>query len=123
MKFKIDENLPVEIAELLRSEGHNASTVFEQDLVGSADLIIANTCKQEERVIVTLDLDFADIHAYPPQRFLGIIVLRIHHQNKYHVISVFRRVIDLLGREPLDGRLWIVEESQVRIRGGERNIE
>ena len=35
MKFKIDENLPTEAADLLRSAGHDAVTVGEQRLGGA----------------------------------------------------------------------------------------
>jgi predicted nuclease of predicted toxin-antitoxin system len=35
MKFKIDENLPLELAEFLRNEGYDAITVIEQDLSGN----------------------------------------------------------------------------------------
>mgnify|MGYP006299500381 FL=1 len=119
MKFKIDENLPVEIANLLRAKGHQASTVFDQHLSGSTDLVIANTCKQEEMAIVTLDLDFADIQVYPPQLFSGLIVLRVHRQDKQHVLTVFKQVVPVLKDEPLVGHLWIVEDSQIRIRGGD----
>lgn len=34
MKFKIDENLPREVAELFRKAGYDAMTVHEQKLVG-----------------------------------------------------------------------------------------
>jgi hypothetical protein len=34
VKFKIDENLPVEIAGLLRVAGYDAITVIEQELRG-----------------------------------------------------------------------------------------
>jgi len=37
MKFKIDENLPVEVAELLRQSGYDALTVLDQQLGGEAD--------------------------------------------------------------------------------------
>jgi hypothetical protein len=30
MRFKIDENLPVEVAELLRANMHDAMTIFDQ---------------------------------------------------------------------------------------------
>jgi predicted nuclease of predicted toxin-antitoxin system len=30
MKFKIDENLPVEVAEVLRQAGYEAATVHDQ---------------------------------------------------------------------------------------------
>jgi predicted nuclease of predicted toxin-antitoxin system len=39
MKFKIDENLPVEIADLFRAAGFDAITVLEQTLGGEADQI------------------------------------------------------------------------------------
>jgi Domain of unknown function (DUF5615) len=32
MRFKIDENLPIEVAELLRAAGHDALTVLDQNL-------------------------------------------------------------------------------------------
>jgi predicted nuclease of predicted toxin-antitoxin system len=33
MKFKIDENLPTDLAEFLRNEGYDAITVLDHDLV------------------------------------------------------------------------------------------
>jgi predicted nuclease of predicted toxin-antitoxin system len=37
MKFKLDENLPGEGAQILRSAGHDAVTVFDQRLGGKPD--------------------------------------------------------------------------------------
>lgn len=37
MKFKIDENLPIEVAELLQQAGYDAMTVLDQHLGGKAD--------------------------------------------------------------------------------------
>lgn len=63
MRFKVDENLPVEVAELLRQAGYGAITVHDQGLGGEADAEIASICQEEERALVTLDTDFADIRA------------------------------------------------------------
>src|SRR5437868_7148048 len=41
MRFKTDENLPVEVAEFLRRQGHDALSVGEQSLAGAADPIVA----------------------------------------------------------------------------------
>ncbi len=117
MQFKIDENLPIEIAELLINAGHDAKTVNDQQLQGSKDPILIEVCKSEQNVLITLDTDFSDIRAYPPEEFSGIIVLRVRIQAKHHVIKVFRGIIPLIGREPLLQHLWIVEETRVRIRG------
>ena len=117
MRFKIDENLPVEVAELLGQTGHDAVSVFDQHLEGSADPAIASVCQQEHRCLVTLDKDFADIRTYPPEQFYGLIVLRLNHQNKPYVLDIIEDVLKLLASEPLEQHLWIVEEGRVRIRG------
>lgn len=41
MKFKIDENLPAEAAEILRDAGFVADTVGDEDLSGADDETIA----------------------------------------------------------------------------------
>ena len=116
MKFKIDENLPVELAEELRAAGYEATTVDDQRLVGTNDRHLSEVCKAEGRIFVTLDLDFADIRTYPPDEHPGLIVLRLFRQDKLHVLDVLRRTLKAVGHEPLEGRLWIVEEKRIRIR-------
>jgi predicted nuclease of predicted toxin-antitoxin system len=76
MKFKIDERLPIEAAELLRQAGYDTATVLGQDLGGAGDPDIAVTCQRENRAFITLDLDFAGIRVHPPEQFPGLIVLR-----------------------------------------------
>jgi predicted nuclease of predicted toxin-antitoxin system len=61
LKFKIDENLPLEIVDSLRRAGYDAFTVEDQGLKGATDFNIAAVCKKEGRIIVTLDTDFTDI--------------------------------------------------------------
>ena len=116
MRFKVDENLPIEVAELFRQAGHEAATVLDQDLGGKDDRAVATICQQEARAFVTLDLDFADIRTYPPAHDAGMVVLRLQRQDKPHVLEVFARVIPLFSQEPLAQRLWIVEEHRIRIR-------
>jgi len=117
MKFKTDENLPTEAADLLRSAGHDAVTVGEQRLGGAVDSMVGSVCQREGRVLVTLDLDFADIQTYPPSRYPGFVVLRLSRQDKAGVLRVIARTVPLLAGEEVAGRLWIVEENQVRIHG------
>jgi predicted nuclease of predicted toxin-antitoxin system len=121
MRFKIDENLPAEAAKLLRHSGYDAATVPEQHLGGSADHVIASICQQENRVLVTLDMDFADIRTYPPGDFPGMVVLRLRRHDKPYVLEILARLIELFPREPLDRHLWIVEERRIRIRGNGSN--
>lgn len=117
MRFKIDENLPVEFAALFTQAGHDAVTVTSQSMQGEPDPAIADVCVREGRVLITLDLGFADIRAYPPHLYPGIIVLRVKRQDKKHLIRVLERAMPMLKQEPVKRRLWIIEETRIRIRG------
>jgi predicted nuclease of predicted toxin-antitoxin system len=117
LKFKIDENLPTEIVDCLIFAKYDAITVVDQGLIGANDCKIAEVCKKEERIIVTLDTDFMDIRTYPPDKYSGIIVIRVKNQSKRHIINIFTQTIPLLKSELINHHLWIIEENRIRIRG------
>ncbi len=116
-KFKLDENLPVEAAEALRKAGYDAVTVLEQALGGAKDDRVADVCRHENRVLVTLDLDFSNIQTYPPSSHSGVIVLRLPCQDKPEVLKAMTALIPHLPQEPLAGHLWVMDEHKIRIRG------
>ena len=115
-RFKIDENLPEDVAQLLRAAGHDVRTIHDQAMVGARDESIAAVCQRESRAILTLDTDFANIQSYPPGAYAGIIVLRLQRQDKAHVVDVVARIVPQLDVEALRGTLWIVDEHRIRIR-------
>ena len=61
------ENLPSDLGALLSGDGHDAHSVLDEHLRGAADPSIAKVCQDEQRILITLDLDFANIKTYPPQ--------------------------------------------------------
>lgn len=122
MRFKIDENLPPDAAILLRNNGHDALTVWDQELQGRPDLQIASVCQEERRTFITLDLDFANIRTYPPDQYSGLIVMRLSDQSRVHVLRTLQGFLHVLKHETVEGRLWIVDENAVRIHGGEEQL-
>jgi predicted nuclease of predicted toxin-antitoxin system len=117
VKFKFDENLPSDLGALLRADGHDAHSVLDENLRGAADPSIAKVCQDEQRILITLDLDFADITSYRPKDYQGIIVLRLVRQDRDTVLAMIPRILALLQTEPIAQRLWIVDETRTRIRG------
>ena len=115
MKFKIDENLPTEVKAILVSSGHDAHTVYDENLAGHSDADIAAVCLSEKRILITLDRDFSDIRSYPPELYSGIMVLRYEKTDKNYVIENFKNTIPKIN-EDIIGKLWIVEENRIRIR-------
>jgi predicted nuclease of predicted toxin-antitoxin system len=116
LKFKIDENLPAECALIFRDAGFDAATVAEQELSGANDAVLFQRCCAESRVLVTLDLDFANVQAYPPGSHSGIVVVRSNSQDKASLISVLKRTLPVLMRRSPEGQLWIVEPDRIRYR-------
>ncbi len=119
MRFKTDENLHSDVAQYLRANGHDALTVWDQALRGTSDQNLAQVCQSEGRVLITLDLDFANIRAYPPQQYAGIIVLRLASHSRSHVLRSATQLLPLLSESDVAGHLWIVDEQGVRVRGAD----
>jgi predicted nuclease of predicted toxin-antitoxin system len=118
LKLKIDENLPAECAVLLHNAGYEADTVADERLAGAEDAVIASRSRSDERVLVTLDLDFSNVRAYPPAEHAGIIVLRPHRQDKRTVLALIDRLVLSLSNRTPAGELWIVEPDRIRFRVG-----
>ncbi len=116
VRLKTDENLPDSAMELLRAAGHDVTTVLEEKLGGSADPQIAEVCRRETRALVTLDRGLGNIRAYPPADYPGIVVLRPRDQSVDAILALVQTSIALLGTNPLDGALWIIDEHRLRIR-------
>ena len=115
MRAKLDENLGRRSIELFKETGHEVSTVTEQQLGGTSDDELIEVCRTEGRALVTLDLDFSNVLRFSPQRYAGIVVLRVPHPvalNDIH--DRIRTLLKASEGEELDGKLWIVEQDRIR---------
>jgi len=100
MQFKLDENLPPSATELLRSLGHDVMTVYDQGLKSCTDPEVLAACQGEGRILLSLDLDFSNILVFPPERYAGLIVLRLHKPGPKAVLSLLGRVLPHLETVP-----------------------
>lgn len=116
MRAKLDESMPIEAAGPLRAAGWECDTVYDEQLSGHPDGEIADACRAEGRVLFTLDLDFADIRAFPPSAYIGLVVLRPVDPTRRAVLQILNRALPVLNQQWADNRLWIVEPSRIRTR-------
>ena len=116
MRLKLDENLPIQLKRLFMESGHDAVTILDEGMGGAADSEVASVCLLEERVLLTQDVDFADIRMYPPRQYPGIVVFRLASQTRDDLLEIGAMLIETLVRSSPQGQLWIVEGSRVRIR-------
>jgi predicted nuclease of predicted toxin-antitoxin system len=114
MNFKVDENLPVEIAELFRSSGHSAHTVSDEDLTGATDAALRAVCQKEMRHFVTRDLDFADVRELGSE--CGFLILRSTSADKLTCIRLIEQYVQQLSNMNLSGKIVIIEAHSLRVR-------
>ena len=103
------------MASLFAEAGHDAVTILDQRMGGANDPDIAAICLSEGRILVTLDMDFTDIRDYPPHLYPGIVVLRPSRQSRDYLLEIGAGLLRELTTS-LQGQLWIVEDSRLRIR-------
>lgn len=116
MLFKLDENIPIELANHLRELGHDVDTVVDEGLLGSPDDAIERAARNAKRIVITLDTDLGDVRKFPPRESAGIVLLRLADQQIPAVVAVVSRLVDQYEAEIRAGRLLVVTESRVRIR-------
>jgi predicted nuclease of predicted toxin-antitoxin system len=118
LKFKVDENLPTEYAPILREAGFEADTVSDEKLSGAGDSVLSERCRAEDRVLMTLDLDFASVQAYPPKSQSGNRGLSLYSksQDKPTLVAVLKRLVPALLQFSPKHQLWIVEPDRIRYR-------
>jgi predicted nuclease of predicted toxin-antitoxin system len=120
VKFKIDENLPAEIADDLKAAGHDADTVGDQGLAGAADQLVLSRVQSDGRIFLTMDKGIADVRAYPPLQYPGIILFRLRSAGRSSTypydVSLVRKALPTLLRLPLAGHLFVVSETSIRMR-------
>ncbi len=115
MKIKLDENLDPRLVPALESEGFDADTVAAENLSGSSDDMIYETCQKVGRVLVTLDLDFSNPFRFPPATTEGIVVVRPPRPVLSAIRATLFSVLPQLKSLPLKGTLWIVEPGRIRV--------
>lgn len=116
MRIKLDENMPLSLAALLRSAGHNVSTVPEENLSGEGDPLVLETAIKEGRLLMTFDVDFGDIRAYPVGSHAGVVVFRLHDQRWAVLKEPAERLLGSGLLERLEHGIAIVNENRIRVR-------
>ena len=124
MRLKLDENLGLRGAGLLKNAGHEVATVSGQSMCSASDRELLSACRRENRCLVTLDLDFANPLVFPPSKFCGIAVLRLPPKPAPDdLLDAIRTLAIGLEQFPIDARLWVVQRGRIRKYQPEGEVE
>jgi predicted nuclease of predicted toxin-antitoxin system len=116
MRFKLDENLGKSIQQIFQEAGHDVQTVLDEKMRGCSDQTVYEACCSENRCLVTLDLDFANILRFPPEKTAGIVVFRIPKNTDLAKLrELVIQFLEAIERMPIAQQVWIVEPRRIRI--------
>lgn len=117
MTFVFDENLSLRHASRLRKLGYDAVAISEVGLSGASDPDVRSFAVDTGRVLITMDADFANILRYPASETPGVIWLRLHPPTEASIAAAVDRALAKLGAENLSGKLVVVDQDKIRVRG------
>ena len=116
MKIKLDENLSRQLKGPLSQQGHDVSTALEEGLLGKVDVEVGAAAKSEDRMIFTLDLDFADLRKFPPGSHPGVILFRPRSMGPSAVNQFVLKFAQQTELSELARCLAVVEPHRIRVR-------
>ena len=116
MTFKLDENLPAELAWEFAEAGHGAETVVSEGMTGVSDSDLLRALRREGRILLTLDKGIANIRLYPPEAFAGIVLFRPDSTGRGEVSRFVRRHLPEVLKLEVKGRLVVVTGRGIRLR-------
>lgn len=116
MKIKLDQNLGTRGSDLFNAAGHDVCTALAQGLDTAPDEDIWQRTTADGRVLVTLDLDFANTLRFPPSNHPGIAVLRVpEHRGSSLLLQIMRTLVLALASRDIRNKLWLVEPGRIRV--------
>ena len=116
MKFFLDANLPYSSKEVLEKF---AEVIHTRDvgLSNASDKEIIDYASKNKLVLVTKDLEFANILIYPIKSHYGVIALRLpNYFTAKQINKSLKEFLDSVNVKELENSVTIVELGRYRTR-------
>jgi hypothetical protein len=107
IRFYLDENLPIAIAEQLQRRGIEAATVRDLGLLGQSDVDHFALARQEGWVLCTHDADYLDL-AQTGLEHAGLIFGQQHKHGVGHWVNFLELVHSVYSSEEMQNRIEYV---------------
>ncbi len=115
IKIKLDENLGTKGKEILKTNGFDVFTVYDEGYCSTSDKDLIEICRKERRCLVTMDLDFANPLVFKPSKYHGIAVLRLRSKpTPNDMFNCIKVLAEKLKTQNIKGKLWIIQKKIIR---------
>lgn len=116
MKFLVDMPLSPGLAHWLVENGHDAVHAADLGLASASDSVIVERARDEQRVIVTADLDYPRILALTHSAEPGLVLFRGGDFGELESRRRLARALEIIPQQELSRSLVVLEENRIRRR-------
>jgi len=116
MRFLADMGISQKSVDWLRNQGYDIVHLREQGLQCMTDEDIFIKAKNENRVILTMDLDFSRIVAASKTVLPSVIVFRLSDERSENVNRKLEELLKMCYENIKEGSIISVGENRIRVR-------
>jgi len=116
MKFLADMGISPRTVDASRQQGYNAVHLGEQGLERLADGDILVKARTEGRILLTVDLDFAQLSAISGEQFPSVILFRLGNSSRVVIEARLMEVLSQCAEALLTGVIISVSDQAFRVR-------
>ncbi len=117
MRFLLDMGVSYKVGLWLNSIEHNAIHLSEEGLHTMEDHLIVEKAINENRIILTADMDFGQILAFTKSSSVSVIQFRVFDLSPDNIISKLNLVFDKFSAQLDVGHVIItIQENKIRLK-------
>lgn len=117
--FFTDQCVSNYIIQSLNNAGHTIFRLRDYIPMDSPDSVVISKAQELDSILLSLDGDFADIVAYPPEDYKGIVALQVRNHPEVipQIMAMLKNYLSAnLDMQHYKGKLIIVEAHRIRIK-------
>jgi predicted nuclease of predicted toxin-antitoxin system len=116
LKYLVDEDISPKTSNFLSNLGYDIKHLREVNLKGSRDEEVMRFAKSENRILITMDADFANISIYPLGTHPGIIRIRLRYPTVHKVNQILKGLLSRAEDLKIEGCLVVATSRVFRIK-------
>jgi predicted nuclease of predicted toxin-antitoxin system len=116
MRFLADMGISPRTVEWLRQQGYDAIHLVDEELNTLADEDIIRKARLENRIVLTIDLDFGYLLAISQANLPSIVIFRLGNASRDKLQDRLTEVLALCLEDLRSGALISVSERSIRVR-------
>ncbi len=116
MRFLADMGVSPKTVSLLQSLGHDAVPLHDEDQDQLPDSAILQKARDEQRVLLTHDLDFGELIAASKGAMPSAVIFRLRNMHPEQVNHYLHRILSQHQGMLERGAILSVSEGQIRVR-------